>query len=152
MTCLFSFSDSRWQLSYMSIHFLQVIEAVLVNDVSMGIGQGCSAHFTICHRLPDTIAWHHIFPTNISWMSKFYPEKSSYQINKCMGKNLSFVDKQSPANSTFITPWPRRGSSQHFLLNQYFLLFFFSREDKVTLVNSVDVNLMFSWSSVCNYI
>lgn len=92
MTCLFSSSGSRWQLSYVSIHLLQVLEAVLGNDVSMGIGQGCSARFTRRHSVPDTAARHHVFLTNISRMSKFYSEKSLYKINKCLGKNLSFVN------------------------------------------------------------
>lgn len=45
----FSFSDSSWQLSYASIHFLQAIEAVFVNNIPIGNEQGCSAHLPICH-------------------------------------------------------------------------------------------------------
>lgn len=106
-TCLFSSSGSRWQLSYMSIPLLQVLLAVLGNDVSMGIGQGFSARFTLRHSVPDTVAWHHVFPTNISWMSKFYSEKSLYEINKCMGKNLSFV------NNTCMRCWAAQNGKEN---------------------------------------
>lgn len=92
ITHLFLYSVSRCQLRYTSIHFLQATEVLLMSNLSMGIGQGYSAHFTICRSLPHTIAQHHVFPINISWMSKFCPEKNSYKTNKCMGKNLSFVN------------------------------------------------------------
>lgn len=105
---LLPFSDSSWQLSYMPIHFLQATKALFVKTISIGNGQGCSAHFTICHSASQT--QHH----NITSFLQISAECPSFILRKTdtksintWGKTLSFL------NNTCMRNWASQSGKEN---------------------------------------